>query len=83
MALQVGIVSYSTWFSAYMPARVRGRMMGYVGATGTLFSALGPQIATWIRRALPAEFKQLKKQCDPLQIWRREGDEITSVSKLW
>ena len=34
------------------------------------------------KRALPAEFKQLKKGCDPLQVWESDGDEIVSVSKL-
>lgn len=30
------------------------------------------------KRALPAEFKQLKKGCDSLQIWECDGDEIVS-----
>ena len=34
------------------------------------------------KRALPAEFKRLKKECDPLQVWEAEGDEIVSVAKL-
>jgi ribosomal protein RSM22 (predicted rRNA methylase) len=34
------------------------------------------------KRAHPAAFKQLKKECDPLQIWECDGDEIVSASKL-
>jgi len=34
------------------------------------------------KRALPAEFKRLKKECDPLQVWVSEGDEIVSVTIL-
>jgi len=35
------------------------------------------------KRAFPNEFKQLKKgDCDPLQIWRCEGDEIMSAAPL-
>ena len=34
------------------------------------------------KRALPAEFKRLKKGCEPLQVWQCAGDEITSTAKL-
>ena len=34
------------------------------------------------KRALPAEYKRLKKGCAPLQIWQCEGDEITSITGL-
>jgi len=34
------------------------------------------------KRALPAEFKRLKKECDPVQVWETEGDEIVRVTKL-
>ena len=46
---QVGRVAYTAWFSAYAPVKVRGRILGAVGATATLISALGPQGGTYLR----------------------------------
>jgi hypothetical protein len=34
------------------------------------------------QRALPAEFKRLKKGSNPLQVWQCAGDDITSVIEL-
>jgi hypothetical protein len=35
------------------------------------------------KRALPEEYRKLKKgDCDPLQVWQQESDEITSVTSL-
>lgn len=35
------------------------------------------------RRALPDEFKRLRKgECDPMQVWECEGDEIVNVESL-
>ena len=34
------------------------------------------------KRAHPAEYKRLKKECDPLQVWECDGDEIVRVTKL-
>jgi MFS family permease len=51
MALQIGIVGYLTWFSAFAPSAIRGRVLGLVGATASLISAAGPQLGTWLRSA--------------------------------
>ena len=35
------------------------------------------------QRSIPDEFRRLKKgTCDPLQIWRREGDALVEVSSI-
>ncbi len=49
IALQAGMVGYATWFSAFAPAAVRGRVLGLVGAVGSVVSALGPQAGAWLR----------------------------------
>jgi MFS family permease len=49
IAAQIGIVGYSTWFSAYAPAAVRGRVLGTVGAIASIVSGFGPFAATQIR----------------------------------
>jgi hypothetical protein len=49
ITLQVGVVGYSTWYSAFAPPVVRGRVLGFVGAIASLVSAAGPQVGTWIR----------------------------------
>lgn len=55
ITLQVGVVGYSTWYSAFAPPVVRGRVLGFVGAIASLVSAAGPQVGTWIRtRSLAA-----------------------------
>jgi hypothetical protein len=46
---QIGRVAYAAWFSAYAPVEIRGRVLGAVGATATLVSALGPQSGTLFR----------------------------------
>ncbi len=51
IAIQVGIVGFSAWYSAYAPPAVRGRVLGLVGAVATVASAAGPQIGMWLRSA--------------------------------
>jgi MFS family permease len=51
IAVQIGIVGYSAWLSAYAPAVIRGRVLGLVGAVASLISATGPQIGTWLRNS--------------------------------
>lgn len=49
IALQAGMVGYATWLSAFAPAAIRGRVLGMVGAVGSMVSALGPQAGAWLR----------------------------------
>jgi MFS family permease len=49
IALQIGSVGFASWYTAYVPVRIRGRILGSLGAVGTFVSALGPQIGNAIR----------------------------------
>lgn len=51
VAAQAGMVGYASWYSAFAPTAVRGRVLGLVGAVATAFSALGPQVGAWLRES--------------------------------
>ncbi len=51
VAVQVGIVGFSSWSSAYIPTGIRGRALGLVGAIGSVISAAGPPLGAALRDA--------------------------------